>query len=62
MRTKHLLASILALSLVLTSAMAQSLKPGTQAPPIKVLGWTKGEPVTEFKPGRIYYIWVLSAG
>ncbi len=42
--------------LVATQAVAQDLKEGDQAPPIKVAKWIKGSPVEKFEPGKVYVV------
>lgn len=51
------LALLAALSFLASAAFAQgepTLKIGDKAPPLSEGEWVKGEPVTEFEPGKVY--------
>ncbi|MFQ3610021.1 MAG: redoxin domain-containing protein [Fimbriimonadales bacterium] len=56
MLRRWLVASILLSLLLGDSAVAQTLKEGDQAPPIKVARWIKGKPVEKFEPGKVYVV------
>src|SRR5438105_2768393 len=41
---------------IAAAAPAATLKVGDPAPPIKVAGWAKGEPVKQFEKGKVYVV------
>jgi thiol-disulfide isomerase/thioredoxin len=53
--TRLVFAGLLAACLTPVSR-AQSLKVGDRAPNLQVMTWIKGQPITEFKKGRVYVV------
>ena len=52
-RRAALAALILGVS---TAALAQELKIGSPAPPLKIAKWIKGTPITGFQKGKVYVL------
>jgi thiol-disulfide isomerase/thioredoxin len=49
-------ATLSTLTLLATSAHAQTLRIGSQAPKMEHVDWLKGEPIKEWKPGHVYVL------